>query len=1366
MKKRIFSAILTLCMIVGLVPISVLAASTGSSGAGTTSSSSVLEAMKAQNSTPPQSFYEDDLTPYGTKEDEVFTLLENSELLTYTTANVKINDSKNTKTFTYENWKDNKISADTSSVWTYDGGYMSDVSNILSYTQAVAFDPTGCGLRNYIAFVGYNYDSGCAEVWFSSPSDGPTGAGQGTLLLKDPTTEEGRVPLKVQLWDCSWFKNANKDYGLDTVDSKNFFQITAGDYDNDGCDSLVVYCGFGGGRSSFSGVGTMGGLTEITLYADSTRAKNFANTVNLSDSLLHPSFRNNYSTSTNPNDQLGVALETGDVNGDGIDDLAVLSYQNDATYKSGVSNHLTYSPYLTVCYGEQYSDPLVSFSGVGSYIYRTTGNAKEFYTMASPGVSIGDIDGDGYNEVVTAGFLNFTKENDGIIIQNNGRFAFTYFNCENIETGKAPKQVGSMRDITDLSFISYGKSMREHEHIWQQFSVECVAFDGINTPEYMFLNGYIYKLNDDGDLVRADNCTLFQDRYASVPNATNYFAMYALTCNEVFIHSAAVGSFKNTANGGESIALSVGFKADGKNQYAFMKIWIHYDAQNKVFSTEQSLTQINLLYDHPSHDRLNCIVVACDYDNDSLIARYKGKTFAYTDPNVVAVLQAAPYFEEFDAGNSSTTYGYSESYTTSETTGSEFSASVGASLELELAHVKATIEGGYATELIKEYTESREKTYTTTFEANGENQVIIRRTLVFLYDYEVSSGYHDELFNDNGSLSIRYVHDWNDYGLVVAVPQYPVMTSLSIEQYDEFATAYNEQFGISSEEAKNTDGTKPYKLDIIGNKADKYFLNNEGNPFAYASTHNDYANGMELSGSTWMELSHSGGTSQLEYSASLTTEQSKTKSEGGFFNLSILAGGGIGNFKVFGGVTTSIESLNSRTVSTAKMTGTNTGGCVQNLNKSESDYRFSWKLIGWKTTGDLFKDVLFVGYAVQGISAPIKPVTDLEAKYVLESESDKETVELTWTSPAADYKRTLPSSFDVYRVLSDGDYEKLGTVSNSGAGKTHTFTVDVGSYTENYATFVVAGTTTEIDGINSAYSNEALCFLVTSYKEVKELVDGLNEELQGKINNLSNELKKGQSDAIAKAVKDLTEAYKKADQELNTLLKSQIDGVSKDLATLDETVKKAKESLENAIEKVQENLDNAKKELETAIETNAEDFQKKLDELKEAMELADSVINNTLADQAVKNEVFENLFKTTNEVIDALDKAYKKADSQLKSSIDVLKKELGELRDKHAAEIEALRKEKDDEIAALRKEKNDDIASLRTELTALKTQVNDNKAESDATVATLASVNDVQEDNMGVLRTVSYIGLGIAGASFLANVVLFTLPLIKKRKSL
>ncbi len=227
MKKRILSAILALLTVIGLVPATVLAASAGSTD--TASGSSTLDAMIAQNSTAPQGFDTDNLSPYGTKVGEVFTLMENSELFTYTTANINVDGTM--KSFKYENYKDGTISDDTDFSSSNTSYYMESNGNILSYTQAVAFDPTGCGLRNYIAFVGYNYDSGCAEVWFSKADS------QGTVLYQDFTTTEGRVPLKVKLWDCSWFKNAN-NYGIDTVDSKNFFQITAGDYNNDGYDTI------------------------------------------------------------------------------------------------------------------------------------------------------------------------------------------------------------------------------------------------------------------------------------------------------------------------------------------------------------------------------------------------------------------------------------------------------------------------------------------------------------------------------------------------------------------------------------------------------------------------------------------------------------------------------------------------------------------------------------------------------------------------------------------------------------------------------------------------------------------------------------------------------------------------------------------------------------------------------------------------------------------------------------------------------------------------------------------------------------------------------------------------------------------------
>lgn len=126
-------------------------------------------------------------------------------------------------------------------------------------------------------------------------------------------------------------------------------------------------------------------------------------------------------------------------------------------------------------------------------------------------------------------------------------------------------------------------------------------------------------------------------------------------------------------------------------------------------------------------------------------------------------------------------------------------------------------------------------------------------------------------------------------------------------------------------------------------------------------------------------------------------------------------------------------------------------------------------------------------------------------------------------------------------------------------------------------------------------------------------------------------------------------------------------------------------------------------------------------------------------------------------MIEALKKAMELADSAINSTLE-------ELCNKHNAELEALRKEKDEELSALRKEKDNDIAGLRAELAELKTLVDENKTEADANIEKLSSVDTTQKDHMEGLQTVSYIGLGIAGVSFAANIVLLAQMLMKKRK--
>lgn len=76
-----------------------------------------------------------------------------------------------------------------------------------------------------------------------------------------------------------------------------------------------------------------------------------------------------------------------------------------------------------------------------------------------------------------------------------------------------------------------------------------------------------------------------------------------------------------------------------------------------------------------------------DVGTDSVVAKYSGKAYTYTDPTVVAFLQAAPYFSELGAGNSSTQYSYSEGYRVTEGSSTEVSFNVGFSAEFEAGPV-------------------------------------------------------------------------------------------------------------------------------------------------------------------------------------------------------------------------------------------------------------------------------------------------------------------------------------------------------------------------------------------------------------------------------------------------------------------------------------------------------------------------------------------------------------------------------------------------------------------------------------------------------------------------------------------------------
>ena len=1388
MKKRMAALTLCVIMMLSLIPIQAFAweieiqpfypnadASYGynSNISGETIFNDML------NQAAPGSFSDDTLTPYGTQMGETFTLLEKAEIFEYAADG----GTSYAPTF-YDNLK-----TGSSALSGYSTASMADDTiPAMKFAKGVAFDATGSGRRDHVAIVGYRNE------------------GHGASACLYVINAETKEVVAYQILQSDNNKLSDLLANLTIVDSNNLLQITAGDYNGDGKDSLVIYSVTDMFECTLVGYGLK---TELI---HGHMADRYSDGYDKLSKYLHPEY--NYTSIDNIDsdvrNRLCTSLASGDVNGDGIDDLVVISYTAAADGKYVKSTSPDYNfpgtclPQLSVGYGERDAEKTVADLSIDTEIVsqdnvQTEGARVD--TMAYPDIAIGDIDGDGKNEIIAAGYNTapLKASYDGMQLADNddefghlafGKQAVAYAYYETSGAGKLHRS-GKIRTLAKdgaASPITKGDSLRETEDLCQQFSVECVALDGLHSKEYVFLSGWFYYMDSNGNL----------QKISGNESTGNPFKDLTLNINgtdvdEVYIHSASVGNVFGNDKGEEAITLVVGYKShtnpnvEGSyyfRQYVFWNGSSSGTGKTVKFATlgaetrpMQKLNNSNsTAFLSGKNNSLSMLLLAVDYGNDSVIAKYSGKAYTYTDPTVVAFLQAAPYFSELEAGNNSTQYSYSEAYRVSNGTSSEVSYDVGFAEEVELGPISASMDTGFAYELNQEFVNSIDKTYTTTFEANDQNQVILRQTLMYYYAYDIL---------DYNSTSGEY--EFVPNAMVVSAPQYPVLTSLSMDQYNELAAAYNKKVAESTDSKVD----KTHKMDLITDELkEKYFLNNEGNPFAYASDSSDYTYngipGWDLSEAsvggtdTWMKLSYAGGTQTQAYSVSLEEEKTQSVAEGCFVNTTLMAGGGAYGFSAYVGVTAGYERLEGESISTASMTSTETSGTVQNLSADLTYYGFDWKLIGWKTD-DLFAGVPFVGYAVRNQKDLPKAVDDLKAVY----NAEDKTVTLTWTPPTADPGRMKITDFYAYDDLHD---RYIGVCSASH----DSIVIDVSGYGAPGATFTVISYCRDklvggVEGMRGMPSNEAYCMFVMSANEVSALIedlqdksDALDAALEALDSDVETALEELNSD-FETALEELIAAYQAADEQLKSLideleagqedleaeqealrgamaqadeqLQKAIDKVNKDLSEAIENLRQANdESLEQAIADLTDAYFNADALLKADIDTQSETIAA----LEKTVSDADKELNTTIekvkADLVTVRRELESAMAEDAEELNtkiatlnsALDSAYKLADGILQKEIDALSKQLGEMDAEHKALAEDMR-------AGLEDKHQEDIDALRAELKALEEQI-----------ALQDERNNAQQEELDTTRILAVVGLCVGCVSLIGNGAMLVLLLRKK----
>lgn len=978
MKKRICSLLLICSMLAGLLPQIVLpqaaaadtAAARDGFGLPTEEKTGITDTATLRNN------------PYGTL--GWVPLFQNHELVV---AGV---DSDEFQT-TYEgaaNGKGSKMS-------TFRWSNSTDVGNA-ERIATVAFDPNGTGKDEYIANLVFDKSSARLHLYV--------------------TNKDRRVSKVVQIGDGNDSEYIKK---LKFYQTRAMLCLTAGDFDGDGKDTLMVYT-----PGNNKNTATVDSIKEYTFsgstLTDNGRVINLGDVIDGGRDALKAMLYHDGNGDNELRAHLSVDMEVGDVDMDGIDELAMTVNVNDLKEKK-YGNYTDYEKsYLTV------------YDYNNNKSWKQMMNKKLLNSNDGPegrarfaGVTIGYVSdapsGSMPPEVVAVGYYDKKGNYQDCEFDKSKLLAYSYqySTKDNSWTEKC-----KATEVVTNGFTDTGT---KGDDVQNPIAVAAVAADGVNTQEYLFISGSMYKVgtvNGSQQLSILEGSNKGHDRWLG-----------GRLINNSGILDYAVGNFDGNKQGMEQV-----YYVEYRKQETFDKQFLKIGQLYKKSSTSTSGGQTTVTPDSKFsrweddwtyYDKSNCnlALTTADVNNDAMLAKIKSVSTSYTDPKVMAILEASPHFAEVndgDIGNSQTGIGYSKDHSETVTASGSFGFDIMAGFE----YVAPLIETGGGVEFNTSHTftvgatKSTSKKITVEYSNDtNDNMVLMYATLMTYYEYQVK--YPDGTKKGNSPKLTS--------SMTLAVPGNPSMNMVSVDTYNKAASAYEGMQQIGS----------------------NLHLGTSGQPNTYRSS---LPSGSHSEQSGKVGHYKDSGT-QLQ---SFTTATSSGVNFEYTYEGSVQMYGVVGGFKAGGGYHWG-ASAGTETVNTEEITklGSVTGG-------GDSRYNFDWSFGTWTVpfNGD---EVPVLGYVVSNVTAPPSPAQDLSL-----SEQTTNSMVLSWESgdrPAEYYKiyRYLEDNKEEPFVLIDtvdaaesssGQYEY--TLKDLAPNTKYRYAITSGYYTsqeESVESEIIAGTT-------------------------------------------------------------------------------------------------------------------------------------------------------------------------------------------------------------------------------------------------------------------------------------------------------------------
>lgn len=760
------------------------------------------------------------------------------------------------------------------------------------------------------------------------------------------------------------------------------YDIAAGDMDGDGYDEIAVY---------------VSNAVYLYNYKENS-LKKVRETVT----------PNNNKANEDKYKKLGTAVVTlafGDINADDKDELVIAE-----SLPYGSSN--------------------VGSGTVGIYALSGNNLDPKWSTDLKSGdklvryanVATGDIDGDYQDELIIAGYQS---DNGADKTCKNGSNDPIYYmvvkgsNFENSGWKTTNQEIDLLRRVVD-----------NKEQLIPPVSLTCAATQGVGYAEQVFLGGCLYTVNSDNSLKYLTRISTNREYKKDDGKKANK--------EEIFVVNVVAGNFNGNRNGQEQIVYAFGMKHDDSDRYWYDIGYINKknpgNSDSDYWYGQEQVMNFESSYNRDQNKRrasLYLSLAAVDCDNDSTLMRYKGQTVTWTKPEVLTVLQSAPYFQDLQDTRDYINQGqtaYGKGYGTGDkvTTGASLKVGTYVSYEqdfsifgVKVASIQAEAQSTHEFEY--GFEAEKQKSIDITYSGSaGDDYAVVYAVPYMEYQYETwVPGYTVTSDNLNTYIAQKLgkaegeVTDtdrqkvMDEFGITIGttvegswqassvmVPMEPKTVLISVDAYDKIA--------------EQTEGLEPIRGNILNSTP--------GEPATYDTFGS--RSGFERIGTDQAVTTGKGGNISIEGS----TETTKTHNFNYSYEFEAKLGAGAGGLTVgvLGGFGANVGGGFSESTSKS------CAATVDNLPSDANKYGFDWRF-GTREATLNGNPVLVLEYQLSNVAQPPSMPRNLRVDSVTSN-----SVTLKWD------KVTGAGAYKIYQRASNNKIRHIATVPGTAESYTDT----------------------------------------------------------------------------------------------------------------------------------------------------------------------------------------------------------------------------------------------------------------------------------------------------------------------------------------